>query len=519
MPANPEADPGQASLVAFLSEGRAYGLPGAPVERIATHAAFVFLVGDRAYKMKRAVRYSFLDFSTLERRRAALEAELRLNRRTAPTLYHRVVPVTREKDGSLAINGRGKVVEWLLEMRRFDQEALLDRMAQRGTLDAAIIDKLAIEIAEFHVLAPPTPERGGHAGMRRVIEGNARDLETIDGPVFEMPAVADLNRNSRNELERRRDLLDERRIAGRVRHCHGDLHLGNVVLLDGRPVLFDCIEFDDDLASIDTFYDLAFLLMDLEHRRLRPLAQRLLTGYLDATWDDQGVALLPLFLSCRAAIRAKVLGFELALEKQAERREQTIAEARDYLARALDFLRPPPPRLIAIGGVSGTGKSTLAARLAPSLGAAPGAVVLRSDVIRKKLFGLAPTERLHPGAYRPEVSRRVYRILGERAAALIGGGHTAVVDAVFLNPTQRTEIEEVARQAGVPFVGLWLQAPPELLERRVRERYGDASDATAEVVRGQLKARPGPITWQRIDASGSSEAILTAARQVLHVQR
>ena len=302
----------RSAVLAFLCDGRSYGLPGAEVERITTHAAHVFLVGDRAYKMKRAVRYSFLDFTTLDRRRRALEAELALNRRTAPMLYRRLVPVTRADGDRLALAGSGEPVEWLLEMARFDQEARLDRVAARGQLTPAIVDDLAEEIAAFHAQAAVRTEYGGHAGMREVIEGNAEDFAALPEAIFGAERSARLTSRCRDELARRQDLLEQRRRSGQVRHCHGDLHLANIVLLEGRPVLFDCLEFDEALASTDTLYDLAFLLMDLLHQERGALAQRLLNGYLDATWDDGGVALLPLFLACRAAIRAKVLGFGAA---------------------------------------------------------------------------------------------------------------------------------------------------------------------------------------------------------------
>jgi len=287
------------------------------------------------------------------------------------------------------------------------------------------------------------------------------------------------------------------------------------VLLDGTPVLFDCLEFDEALASTDTFYDLAFLVMDLLHRRLDRLAERLLTGYLDVTWDDPGTALLPLFLSCRAAIRAKVVGFGARSADSAEERAAALEAARDYLERALGFLAPPPPRLIAIGGVSGTGKSTLARALAPSVGAAPGAVVLRSDVVRKKLFGKAPEERLGADAYREEITQQVYETLGARAATLLRAGHAAIVDAVFLRSDERAAVERLASEIGVSFQGLWLSAPADVLERRIAERRTDASDATAEVLRRQLSVDPGAITWSRLDASGAPDRILEAARIAL----
>jgi uncharacterized protein len=508
------AEVSQDALIEFLSEGRSFGAPDGAVERITTHAAVVFLVGERAYKMKRAVRYSFLDFTTFDRRKRALEAELELNRRTAPMLYRRLVPVTREDGGALALAGPGEPVEWLLEMVRFDQEARLDRVAQRGELTPALVDELAAEIAGFHERAEARPEHGGHAGMREVIDGNAEDFAALPETILPSDRRARLTARCRDELGRRRELLEERRRAGRVRRCHGDLHLGNIVLLEGRPVLFDCLEFDETLASTDTLYDLAFLLMDLQHQRLPTSAQRLLNGYLDATGDDAGVALLPLFLACRAAIRAKVLGF--AATAVADDLAAPVArEARAYLERALVYLNPPPATLVAIGGVSGTGKSTLARQLAPALGAAPGAVILRSDVIRKRIYRIAPDARLPPEAYRKEVSRRVYGALTKRAAALVRAGHAAIVDAVFLDPDERAQIERVAADAGVSFQGLWLTAPEDVLVRRVSARRGDASDATPDVLRQQLATDPGPSTWPTVDVSGPPEEVAERARALL----
>ncbi len=498
-------------ICAFLSTGEAFGAPGAEVERITTHAALIFLVGDRAFKMKRAVRYSFLDFSTLARRKEALDAELRLNRRTAPMLYREVVAVTQSDDGELAIDGDGKPVEWLLAMKRFDQDALLDRIARHHALEPGTIDALADTLAGFHDQAERRSDMGGHAAMATVIDGNAGDLESLIGPVLEESAVVAVNDASREALERARALLDQRRGEGFVRHCHGDLHLGNIVLLEGRPVLFDCLEFDPELATIDTFYDLAFVLMDLIHRDLGVLAQRLLNGYLDATGDDAGTALLPLFLSCRAVIRAKVTGFAT----QSEPDDQEVATARAYLDLARRFLAPEPPRLMAIGGLSGTGKSTLARALAPAIGAAPGAVVLRSDVIRKTLLGVAPTERLESEAYAEEISLRVYAVMVSRARILLAAGHAAIADAVYLDPDHRARIERVATGLGVPFQGLWLRAPAATLTKRVQGRSRDASDATTAVVASQLEADPGPLTWDELDAGTDPETIADAARAAL----
>ena len=500
-------------LCAFLGKGEAFGAPGTEVEQVTTHAAEIFLVGERAFKMKRAVRYSFLDFSTLERRKDALDTELRLNRRTAPMLYRRVLPVTRDQRGELAVDGEGEPVEWLLEMRRFDQAALLDRIAQRHALEPGTIDALATTLAAFHEEAERRPDLGGYAAMAEVIDGNAGDLASLVGPVFDDAKVRALDEATRAALTRAQGVLEQRRADGFVRHCHGDLHLGNIVLLDGAPVLFDCLEFDEALATIDTFYDLAFLLMDLVHRNLGGLAQRLLSGYLDATWDDAGTALLPLFLSCRAAIRAKVAGF--AAKSEAGEANEEIDAARAYLDLAQDFLAPAPARLTAIGGVSGTGKSTLARALAPGLGAAPGAVILRSDMIRKKLFGVPPTERLGLEAYREDVSIKVYDTLLLRAATLLGAGHSVIVDAVYLEGRDRDRIQQTGAETGVPFTGLWLTASAETLMARVQSRKDDASDASAAVLQSQLEVDPGPLDWSKVDAGGDPDTVAAGARDVL----
>lgn len=505
------SDDTQAEVIAFL-EGAAWP---PPVERIDTHAAIVFLAGDHAFKMKRAVRYSFLDFSTLADRERALRAELRLNRRTAPSLYERVLPVTRERAGALALDGAGPPVEWLLRMRRFPADALYDRIAEHGELDGPRIDELAAVVASFHRFAEPRPDKGGVSGMREVVEGNAEDLARLAGEVLEPDAVAEVDRLSRAALRRLAPLLEARRHDGLVRHCHGDLHLRNIVRLDGRPVLFDCIEFNDDFACIDVLYDFAFLLMDLVDRGLGALAQRLLQGYVERTGEAEGLALLPLFIGARAAIRAKVEGFAVALQAEAGERERRGALARSYLALALRALRPPPPRLVAIGGRSGTGKSSLAAALAPGLGAMPGAVVLRSDVIRKRLLGREPGQRLPEQAYLPEVSERVFAEIERRAAAILAAGHAVIADAVYGHAAQRAGIEAVARAAGVPFTGIWLTAAEAELERRVDRRRGDASDADARVVRLQRGIDEAAVTWRRLRADRPLAAIVDDARRLL----
>jgi aminoglycoside phosphotransferase family enzyme len=399
----------QSEVVSFLVSPATHG--GASVERIETHASMVFLAGLRAWKLKRAVKYDYLDFSTASRRKAMCEAEVRINRRTAPAIYRGVLAVTREPDGSLTLGGSGPPVDWLVAMTRFDQDGLFDRPAARGTLDQALMPPLGAAIARFHESADRRTDHGGVAGMAWVVEGNADGFAEHGAGILDAGACADLTGRSREALARHRQLLDERREAGCVRRCHGDLHLRNIVLLDGRPTLFDAIEFNDDIACTDVLYDLAFLLMDLWRRHLPAHANAVWNGYLARSGDAGGLALLPLFLSCRAAVRAKTSATAATLQADAARRRELEGTARDYMVMAQQLLQPPPACLIAVGGFSGSGKSTVARALAPLVGAVPGAVVIRSDEIRKQLSGVEPLHRLGPEGYTAAVSERVYTTL------------------------------------------------------------------------------------------------------------
>jgi aminoglycoside phosphotransferase family enzyme/predicted kinase len=485
-------------VLAFLEGG---GL-GERVRRVDTHGAVVLLGGERAWKLKRPVRFSFMDFSTPKRREAVLRTELALNRRTAPELYERVLPVTRGPDGRLALEGGGEPVEWLLRMRRFPADAQLDRMAAAGGgLARELVEELALAIARFHAEAEPRPEAGGAAAMREVAAGNAGDLRGLVPGVFDPEPVLALDRATAAELDRQGDLLERRRHAGKVRRCHGDLHLANIVLLDGRPVLFDCLEFSEGLATIDVLYDLAFLVMDMIERGLRTEAWRLLQAYNDRALEDEGLALLPLFLSVRAAIRAKITGFTVGVREGDEERGGLCRQANAYLDLAGAALAPAPPSLVVVAGLSGTGKSSLAAGVAPRIGAMPGAVVLRSDVIRKRLLGREPGQRLPPEGYAPEVTDRVFATIAERAATLLRAGRTVVCDAVYGLEGQRQAIGRIAARAGVPFRPFWLEAPPGVLEARVAARVGDASDADVAVVRRQHEAiDTGAVAWPRLAA-------------------
>ncbi len=495
----------QGEVFELLEDPSTYGI-AEPIRRIDTHGAVVFLAGRDAYKVKRAVRFPFMDFSTLEKRGAACARELEINRDNAPGIYLDRVPVTRTLDG-LELAGKGEIVEWTVHMRRFDEDATLDRVARRGGLTRELVFDLAEAVVSAHERAP-REEFDSAAALEGYILENAESFsESLD--LFPAGRVRELTQASQALLLRNQELLLERRKAGYVRRCHGDLHLRNIVLLGGKPALFDALEFDEAMATGDVLYDLAFLIMDLWERGFRQAANGVLNHYLWHSEEAQlaGLAALPLFLSVRAAIRAKVVAASLP---HLEGREHGAAtrEARRYFSLAEGCLVPVPARLVAIGGLSGTGKTTIAAELAPLLGRVPGAVHLRTDIERKRLFGAAETEHLPQSGYEPEATAKVYALVGRKARSALASGYSVIADAVHALPEERSGIERAARASAVPFDGLWLEAPLALRIGRVEERSHDASDATADYVRRQANTDVGDLSWQRIEATGSPASVV-----------
>jgi uncharacterized protein len=476
-------------------------------ERHDTHISVIILSGNRAYKLKRAVRFPYLDFSTADLRRVACERELQLDRRTAPSLYIAVRRITREADGQLTFDGAGETIDAVVEMLRFDQRDLFSQIAERNELTPALLTKTALAIADFHRAAAIDHRRSGSEIIEGVLDLNSRSIKSA--AVFDPGRVLALDAKFDAALDRSATSLDERERAGKVRRCHGDLHLRNICLLEGVPTLFDCLEFDDDLATIDVLYDLAFLLMDLWHLGLRAEANWLFNRYFDATDEDDGVALVPFFMAIRATVRAHV-GAVQSVDKNAP----ALREARSYFDAASSLLELRPAVLVAIGGLSGSGKSSVAAAAAHCLGPPPGARVLSSDRIRKRLYGVAAETRLPPEAYLPDVSRRVYAEQVRTAAAYLANGHAVIADAVFDRAEDRHRIEAAASNAA-PFSGFWLEAPLDVLMDRVNGRVGDPSDATASVLRQQAE-RATQTEWQAVSSRGNVAE--TAARLVAAVK-
>lgn len=498
----------QTETIAFLSDPKSYGMPvGETVAHMQTHISHVFLLDERAFKLKRSVRYPYVDYATAAIRLTACERELAFNRATAPNLYLGVRRITRGADGGLEFDGDGALVDAVVEMVRFKQADLFDRMAEENRLPATMMDPLANEIAEFHAKVEPVHAGGGAQNIAGVLDINLAGFGTSS--VFDADRVKALDTRMRARLTEHAALLDAREEAGRIGRCHGDLHLRNICLFAGQPLIFDCIEFNDQIATIDTAYDLAFVLMDLWYLGLKGHANRLLNRYFDKSGDEEALVLLPFLMAVRAQVRAHV---SATLAQQDEQNDHASQLAEDYFALAEALLTPAEPPFVAIGGFSGSGKSTVAALAAPHLGPPPGARILESDRVRKAQFGVAPDTRLPQSAYERDVTRLVYHQLSERAVQLAQKGCPVLADAVFSHPKRRDELEELAAASGLELQRFWLDVPAEVLRARVSARSTGPSDATLDVLERQLSKNIGALNWTLIPAQDGPQAV--AARLV-----
>ncbi|WP_407156143.1 AAA family ATPase [Bradyrhizobium sp. STM 3557] len=492
-----EAD--QGAVLAFMDERVRHGV----AKRVDTHISVVFLEPDRVLKIKRAVRLPFLDYSSLAKRRQACQDELVVNRRYAPQIYRRVVPITRGAQG-LEIDGTGPAIEWAVEMARFDESRTLDHLAARGAVTPELGEALADVLRSSHKAAETSDGAAWLASIATLIDRNTEKFRTQSS--LESDTVERLHALSQQWLAECQPTLRQRAAAGWVRRCHGDAHLGNVVLIGEQPVLFDAIEFDPAIATTDVLYDLAFPLMDLIHFGSHRAANRLLNRYLEPNWRDHSDAmrLLSLFLSIRAAIRAHVL-----FTKCEQATDVTVAtEAKSYFELALRLITPSRPSIVAIGGMSGTGKSALARDIAGLLQPAPGAIIIRSDVIRKELFGVDPLTALPKEAYQADVTQRVYRTMFERGRQITKQGFSAILDAAFLREAERDALDREARDWPATFRPVFLTADLAIRLSRIASRRGDASDATRDVAAQQEHYALGQVGWPLIDASGSTDETL-----------
>ena len=506
----------QSRLLAFLKS------PGvlddeAPIE-ITTSGAHVLLTEHRAYKLRRAITYSYMDFGTLEHRNRAAVAELRLNRNTAPDLYLGLMPIVTGGDEFFfrpiveTPDTGDDVIEHLVVMHRFDETTTLDRLADRNALDGAVLDQLGSLIAQFHDQTPSTILGAAAQKLANVSGRTMRDLLATRSTLG-VEVTTLLYQGMQVSLIQAMKEVDERGATGHIKRLHGDLHLANVAMIDGAPVLFDALEFDDAMATVDELHDIAFVIMDIWARGQPGHAARVWSRYLAERDDYSGLALAPLYIAMRAAVRAKVALNAATLNAGAGQTTKET-EATHYVKTALAALVRPIPRLIAIGGLSGTGKTTLARALAPALAPAVGAIHLRSDVLRKRHAGVDFESHLPPEAYSPASSTIVYAGLLERAEIALKQGVPVIIDAVFAKLAERQATESLAARLNVPFDGLWLDLDLNQRQDRIKDRRSDASDATPEVAAKQHAYELGKISWHRLDAGAT---LLAEAKTTLEL--
>ena len=482
-------------LFAALQRPECYPHPVGEVRVIETHISWVLLTGVYAYKIKKPVNLGFADFSTLGLRGHYCQEELRLNRRFAPDLYLEVVEV-RGTPIAPRVGGEGPLLDYALKMRQFPQDALAGNRLGREQLGAAEIDALAEGIAAFHATAPVAKASGRFGSSSKIREQALQNFEQML-PLARSGPDDRLLRAARHWTDReftlRRSAFAERRRQGFVRECHGDLHLANIVVLDGRPVPFDCLEFNDELRWIDVMIEAAFLFMDLAHRGRSDLAWRFLNRYLAATGEYEGLEVFRFYAVYRALVRAKIWLLE------SSQREQLVPARlgrkrvfRDYLVLSERLSRPAAPALIITHGLSGSGKTTATASLAGQL----GAIHLRSDLERKRLHGIKPLAASGSapggGIYTAQANSAVYRRLGVLAQAILDAGFPVIVDAAFLRRSEREAFRSLAEAVGVPFAILDFRAPLDVLRKRVAERSArgdDASEAGLAVLERQIATR------------------------------
>lgn len=460
---------------------------GGDAELIQTHISSVILAGDRAYKLKKPVDFGFLDYASLARRRKFCEDEVQINGRYAPQLYLGVVPVTGSVDAP-RIGGEGEAVEYAVAMRRFDQQARLDVIVEKEGLSDARCDAVADAVAAMHAAAEAVAAESDFGSPERVVAPMLENFDLMaslhtDGPLTE--AVEKVRSWTAAEHARLTPMLQRRKAEGHIRECHGDMHLHNMALLDDEIVLFDAIEFNPYLNHIDVISDLAFLLMDLEYRGMVRQSRRLLNRYLEHTGDYAAVALLPFYKTYRAMVRAKVLALHAAQEIGEAERVETETAIRRYVALAASYREEGRPFLAIMHGFSGSGKSTVALKIVEAM----GALRLRSDIERMRMYGANPE-----GRYGPEATEATYAKLATLAGMVLEGGSSVIADATFLQVSYRERFASLAEKIGVPFVILDIVCDEAVMLERLRqrrERENDVSEADEAVLRlQQASAEP-----------------------------
>jgi aminoglycoside phosphotransferase family enzyme/predicted kinase len=491
-----------ATLVQHLQQAECFPHATSSFEVFETHISYVILTGEYVYKFKKPVDLGFLDFSTLEKRKYFCEEELRLNRRLAPDMYLAVVSVHGEPEHP-RVGGEGPVLEYAVKMRQFATTDRMDMVTVRGELTPGQIDQLAAVVAAFHKRIP-SAESDSSFGTpevirQRIMQNFEQVLQNTDDPEISN-FCSQLSDWSEAALKKRQDLIVQRKQDGAVRECHGDMHMANIVMLEGKPVIYDCLEFSEDLRWIDTISEVAFLYMDLDFHHQHKLALRYLNQYLSLSGDYAGLGLLCIYLVYRAMVRAKVNSIG-AMQQQAnpDIAADYLATTKSYIALASNYVESfASPVLIILHGLSGSGKSWLAEQLLESY----GAIQIRSDVERKRLLGLAAQAKtksaIGQDAYSADMTTQTYQRLLELASVILQAGPSVIVDATFLMKSQRDKFQQLAQSLAVPYVILDIQASERTLRSRIKKRAEqakDASEATLQVLTQQIKIN------EEVDAS------------------
>jgi aminoglycoside phosphotransferase family enzyme/predicted kinase len=490
-------------------------------EIVETHISWVLLTDQYAYKIKKPVNFGFLDFSTLEKRRFCCEEELRLNKRLAAELYLGVEAITGTADYP-QLGGTGTAIEYAVKMTRFRSGQLLSQYAKLGQLNSTVIDQLADTVAEFHQTIDRTDQYspyGDSAGIRHWFVENFDHIGPLLTDDVQKQQLQQIQRWGENESKRLDELIQNRKKQGYVRECHGDLHLGNITLTNGKAIPFDCIEFNPMLRRVDVISEAAFLFIDLLHFGYEHLAYRFLNRYLQHTGDYQGLALLRYYSVYRALVRAKVALLRLA---QCQHDDAVAGQARDEYAIFADLAerctRQRRTALLITHGFSGSGKSVLAAQVAEKI----GAFRIRSDIERKRLFGFSADAQtgnaVDGGIYAEQASKKTYQYLQELAQTVLAAGFPVIIDATFLKTEQRDLFRQLAKNMSAPFCILSLQASEQELHRRLNQRQGDASEATVAVLHRQQQSAHRLSEQELADAiliDGESENALATVLERL----